>query len=614
MSRRYIHICNQGTPPNDTVYRQLPSQAVFDEFCKEPPPEDAVYLIYINLNWDGKALSSDYGFDIANELRIKHRSLAPIIFYSFAPLKYFEFKADTSHKREYKLLYGRGSAFLPAPFSSDELVKAANNTPALTAASWTDLITSLGSLRGLMLQTAHDIKPGKDIASLLEFLDSCLSPKQFEAIYRENFRGQLIEFSSGGDQAQFIVLREEFLKRCLGALGEEDGDVESPTPDPITYKILVVEDDEEDLELARSYLSKYFRVIPERRAIDAIKRLSEDVRNEIAAVICDWRLYESGTKYWQPYQGYEVLEEASKTQIRGLFSLTSQPDPLVHQIRNQLGVPIQLIKKEDFLRTRERTLFIEWIKNACENRSINEASIPTGDPWKNEDAYGRSYRSEYIQLRNSFAWETFLLYVQLCADEIWSYILEHKKKGEKIPNRFGIRFRSDTKDLHPVLVLRLMWFGLWYKFGLKFEAYEDEMRDGIKEIWKYFAGPEKKGQVNNEMSKACLHAGDIRSSRLFPHEKAWLSRWGLLDEEVSTPEATIHDDVTPISEGPTEEFGEEEQIELMQLRLEITEAVNKWGGTVSAEAAGVPLKAKMIRLRQLVDLEMQNRSVSRSDS
>jgi hypothetical protein len=51
--------------------------------------------------------------------------------------------------------------------------------------------------------------------------------------------------------------------------------------------------------------------------------------------------------YWQPLQGYEVLDFAAKNGIRSLFALTSQADFVVHHLRNLMGIRFSMFKKEN---------------------------------------------------------------------------------------------------------------------------------------------------------------------------------------------------------------------------------------------------------------------------
>jgi len=604
--KKRLHLCNAITPESDGYSNILTHADLLAAYQEHP----SCYLVNVHLNWDGRTLTSDYGFEVANTIRTKLRSKAPIIFYS--PIKVDYFDRKSSKELKYKLLFGRGSAFIESPFTKAALEKVLEDTPPLTLGTLHDVATMLCDLKGMVLDKLnHNLKLGVDPRSHLDEVQPFLSELQKELVEFDMYSEKLVKAFTDGDTSKFREEKEAFLSLCsakLTAKGQEAG----PRPQK-KHKILLLEDNKTELKAAVGYLKKNFDVIAESDAEKAINRIKADTSNEILAVISDWRLYRDESQtYWQKYQGYEVLEEASKTG-RALFALTSQADFVVHQIRNELGFKFQLVKKQDFQTDSQKNLLVDWVQNACQNNLLNEANIPESDAWK-------KYKGLFLELRNSLDWDTFILLVFMQADEIWSYILKHGTDGNRINTHFGLSFsKTDfNSNLFPMLVMRLIWFGLWNKYGYHQERVRYELADedtlspdGFELIWEYIAGTEGKGQQTQDLSNVALTQDDIKFGRMFPHERSWLFNRGLL-----TIKATIEltNDVEVAEEDIEEsdirsEFTQELQNELNDLRGRLTELAKK-PGLHTARKLGQITDDDLSRLRFLNELEI---SVNRSN-
>ena len=572
------HICNPGTdipPDSEGWLKNIESEQDLNDLREETT---SVYLINIHLNWGGQPYTRDFGFDVANILRTKKASLAPIIFYSPIPSEYFEHKGKGgSDSLKYQILYGRGSAFIaefpiPERFDRDISEKLFSRVHSLSPPTLHDVVTMLCDLKGFVLDRLnHDLQPSRDPLLTFAEVESFLNSTQKSLVRLEQNREVLRSLYANQDLHGFVTAKEHFLNLCrieLTATGQNA----NPLPDK-KYKVMLVEDDPNQLEAAVNYLETYFEVIAVSEAEEAISLLVADTANEILAVVCDWRLYKSGSKYWQEYQGYEVLEVASKTG-RALFALTSQDDFVVHQIRNDLSFKFQLVKKQDFHSEGQKSLFVDWIQNACENTVLNEADIPTAKSWVD-------YRDAYIELRNSLDWEVFKLCVFSRANEVWAYSLKHGIEGNKLSDQFGLSFKEGRgrSNLFSALVLRLTWFALWHKYG--FEAHNQYIelgefveyeKNGFETIWDYFIGvAAKPGQMTQDLSKAALNQDDISAVRLFPHERAWLVSKQILEVNVPTGSKQVENTRNEEEEVEVaEEFTTELEAELVKLRNKAT--------------------------------------------
>ncbi|MBX3291551.1 MAG: hypothetical protein KF881_01525 [Acidobacteria bacterium] len=599
------HCCNLGTPQppyfiNITTEKEMLSDNVNG---------DLPWLICVHLNWDGRPLSSDYGFEIASIIRTKLKSTAPIIFYSPIAVEYFEKKSQKDLK--YKLLFGRGSAFIQSPFTKAALDKVIKATPPLTPAALHDVVTMLCDLKGMVLDKLnHDLKPGKDPVPPLDEIEPFLNSIQRSEIMLDEHRANLQIAFESNYTSRFLNAKKDLLDRCSARLTAAGVDLEAA--EERRFKILLVEDNEDDIQNAFSHLQGHFDVLVERDAARAIKLLKEDKSNEILAVVCDWRLYKEGSKYWQKYQGYEVLEEASKTG-RALFALTSQADFVIHQIRNDLGFRFQLIKKDDFRTDAQKNLLVDWIRNACQNSILAEADIPTTEAktWRGD------LRDLFLRYRQSLEWEDLITIVYAQADEIVEYFENSDEATESIPKKFGLSFgkSNDRKRLFSVLVMRLIWFGLWYKYGFDHESAEFDLAgedggapDGFDLVWEFIVGPEAKGQKGGDLLKVALSEEDLGSGRMFPHERAWLLSRGLQINVVANPSELLPEAIEPDQEQYEEEeekpieFTEEMRAELKDLRNKLT-TLAKETSMDEARKSGKISDVDVSRLRTLSDIE-----------
>jgi CheY-like chemotaxis protein len=533
-AKNYYHICNPATPEH-AGFKNICSQKELQDLKVED--DNAAFLINIHLNWGGRGLDSDYGFEVATHIRTYRKSLLPIIFYSWAPKELFEHKSKKSLK--YHLIYGRGSAFLKAPFSIAQLADTVAGTPPLTQSSLHDVVTMLADVKGLVLDKLnHNLRFGHDPLLYFGEVEPYLTEKQKALVGFEEYRRKLIRLSAGGDEQTFREAKDAFLSLCNTTLTESGRAI--PEPPAQKHKILVVEDAESELREVTRYLKRSFTVVPVSHAEEAVKILSGDSSNEILAVISDWRLYtDASQSYWQKYQGYEVLEAASKTGSRALFALTSQADFVVHHIRNALDFKFTLIKKQNLKLPDENPeqwlLFSDILHSGCAEALTVIAEMPSSVNWHNSET-GVSYKELYLQKKQSL--EGFFASVANQADEIWNYLIkQHEtnfKHSEDIRVRFGLEVPRESLDLFPVLVLRMIWLALWYKlYGDSVEKNRDEVKTRLSKVFKIICrGGGFSGIIgsadNQELFKLCLTLRDIQQKKILPDERDWLIRKGLI--------------------------------------------------------------------------------------
>jgi CheY-like chemotaxis protein len=513
MIEKYYHICNPQTPEVSGIKNIYSEKELF----KIKNSAQLPYLINIHLNWEDRKLSSNQGFDIATELRAKLKSKVPIIFYSPVQVKYFEKKSEKEIK--YRIIFGRGSAFIEAPFTELALRKLADEVEPLSNASLHDVVTMLCDLRGVVIEKIkHDLRFGEDIHGVIASISPYLSEKQKELIDLNVF---VREIKQVNNEKDFNIARELFLEKCYYELTSDE--VKKPEGKKKIYKILFIDDVKEELEKAERYLKDTFEVITASTSKKAIDLLMADTDNQIITVVSDWRLFTDERKnYWQPLQGYEVLEIAAKSGIRALFALTSQANFLIHQLRDLLGFHFPLFQKQNLTSEGQWKVMSDALVEACEATEEIINSQPTSEQWtsikrKSKDC-GVSLKELYGLKRHIK--DTFFSTINDTADEIWQTYLNGKNIRYSLGQLSTSAINVDV--LKEVLIQRRIWIGL---FLCNINA------EGICEL---MAKDPKKTTTNSDVTqlkiKLCIVENDVKRRRILPEERAWLTKWSLIDQ------------------------------------------------------------------------------------
>lgn len=514
MSKNYFHICNSSTPEL-SGFNNIVSK---DELLKIEKTDNTVFLLNIHLNWDLCKLITNYGFDIANVIRTQIKSKAPIIFYSPIQQEYFEKKSEKEIK--YKILFGRGSAFIEAPFKEAVLNEIFESIEPLSKAALHDVVTMLCDLKGIVIEKInHDLKFGKDINAVMNTIQPYLSEEQKRHIALDAF---IYEIEKVDTEKDFNTAKQLFVERCnyeLTAQGENKLKI-----DKKKYTVLIVDDIEEELEKAARYLKSDFNVITASTGKNAIGILSDDTDNKILLVLSDWRLFKDDNKnYWQSLQGYEVLEVAAKTGIRSLFALTSQANFLIHQIRDVMELHFSLFQKQNLTTERQWKVLADALIEACETTDELINSQPTSDQWvsrvRKKKDLGLSLKELYAIKRHTR--DNFFIEIENRSDKIWeTYQINQKHL------RYELGALSTTLVnfgvLQEVLVQRRVWIGLFLNYMHPEDIYELVSKKPNKSATQ--------SDITQLKIKLCIVEEDIKQERFLPEERAWFKKWKLLDK------------------------------------------------------------------------------------
>lgn len=535
MINTILHICNINTPQKSS-FQNVYSKKELD-LTKED--NSSTYLINIHLNWNDRKLSSNYGFDIANLIRSQKKSKAPIIFYSPIQQSYFEKLSKKEIK--YKILFGRGSGFIEIPSNKSEISKQANGIHQLSDAALHDVVTMLCDLRGIVIDKLnHDLKFESNIDEVVANVTPYLSKQQRQLINLDSFLSEIKARVKEKDRNGFLNEKLKFITLCNQELTPAGKN--RPNNKTEKYKVLVIDDFQEEIDDAKSFLKETFTVIEATKAEDAIVILKNDVENEILAVVSDWRLFtDDKQNYWQTFQGYEVLDFAAKSGIRSLFALTSQADFVIHQIRNLMGIRFSLFKKENLHKSDQWQIFIDILFENCKEAVLLIASLPASKNWvKDVNKNGEpitSLKQQYIEVWNSTERNVYFLRIAQRADELWKYFKNSKKNNYRdlkaLNNEFGIQLSTTKMDLEPVLILRRIWMALWFNQPDTDKKLPKELLSMRSEkIYEMMFAPGYKGDksvsANQTAYKLCLEINEVQKRIMLPEEKAWLIENNLL--------------------------------------------------------------------------------------
>jgi hypothetical protein len=528
-----FHICNKGTPE----FNGWQNISSYQDLLEIKEPIKSVWLLNASLNWNANKQSGFYGFDIAKFIRAEKKSKAPIVFYSPIPKPYFEKRSEKEIK--FKILFGRGSAFLEAPFKEADLNKLAESIKPLSNAALHDVATMLCDLKGIVIDKLnHDLKFGSDVYKVINSISPYLSAYQKQSIQLNEFAEKLQQRTKSKDSNGFFTDKQQFITLCNLQLTASD------TPEPDTkkckHKVLVIDDKADELKEIVDNLSDAFEVIQVTQATKALDELKNDTGNKIFAVVADWRLYEqSNLNQWQPLQGYEILEFASKNGIRALFALTSQADFVVHHIRNLMGVRFSLLKKENLRTAEQWKVFVDVLNESCEQISQLRGTIPNDSAQWTKVLYNKNgeplktLQQQYIETWNSEERDSYFSKITTTANEIWNY-LEKTPKNNALNLEFGVTVPTKVLELEPILIYRRIWLALWFRRTDIGKRISREMISEFSEqIYKRMFAPGITKSMSTSATsltfKLCLEINKVQQGKFLPEEKEWLISHNLLE-------------------------------------------------------------------------------------
>jgi CheY-like chemotaxis protein len=520
MQDSYLIVCDEqqksyfSQVAKNEDFRFVVSEAEFEKLTAD---EVAVYhriIIFAELLWQDKKYTDFYGIDIAALIRLKLKSLSPVAILSFLPQEYF----GKNNEVKYNILNARGTCFLQLPVSFGKIESELSRITPLLSATLTYLSTLLIDVRYLVDVLTHDLRIEIDNDKI------CRSLRKMEQLSTTNvypqlqkLSGEVISAHYERNESVFYTLKKELINVLNVYLQHTRKDT-LPVDDKAKSKILLLDDNINDLQWAKNALSPYFEVIAFQDALEAKAHIEQDAKNELSAVICDWQLLKPNSREHQDMLGFEVLDYASKKGFYALFSLTSTDDFSIREIDALLNFEHQLFTKDFQQGEALWKLYIPIIQQKIDRVAYQIASIPTGTRWKTPKIKGtKSYHEQYLLVWNSIDWFVFENRISQTASDLWTFyqtFVKSRYSADKSLNDKGIMINS----LENLLIARRIYLALWFSYTDKIK--EDKNRYIYCDL-NSNSDPDE-GTINQFVNRLCFKS-ELLPQGILPEEKAWLN-------------------------------------------------------------------------------------------
>jgi hypothetical protein len=535
-------------------FRFIISEAEFEMLSADEAVKYNRIIIFAELLWQGKKYTDFYGIDIAVLLRLKLKSLSPICMLSFLPKDYF----GKFNETKYNVLNARGTGFWQLPVMSNTAETLFSPVMPLSAATLTYLSTLLIDAHYLIDVLTHNLRmeSGNDhICKSLKKIDEFSTTNIYAKLRK--LSDEIITAHSEEDESVFYTLRKELINQLnvyLQYLKKDTVQVENT----VKNKVLLLDDNSNDLNWAKNALSPYFEIISFQDAIEAKRYIEQDTKNELSAIVCDWQLLKPNSKEHQELLGFEVLEYASKKGFYALFSLTSTDDFSIREMDAALGFEHQLFTKDFQQGEALWKLYIPIIQQKIDRNMSLIASLPTGEAWSNSfkidykkengqkvsyKKYFKSFREQYIEKRNSTDWYSFENAISAEASKLWKYYNKAFDADSRIDifdlkTQWGLEL---NRELRNFLIIRRLYFAFWFnktKLDISFKVpHKERIENPVINIYsvlrnRYFHdleeenGAEEAYNKLNNAAKVFVNQLSIEPKNLpqglLPEEKSWL--------------------------------------------------------------------------------------------
>lgn len=567
MLKKCLAICDEQSRElvakwmGETTLRFVCSDSELEGLASEEMATFDGIIVFAELAWGSHSLSHFFGIDVAVELRLRMKMLAPMCILSFMTQAYFTGRDEI----RYNILKARGTCFVRLPAQANDIVSSLERTHPLSEATLVYLSNLLVDVQHLIDLLRHDIRMTADHDKLRQSLKR-IDLLSSTAIYQEltNQAEGILKAHHEGDEERFYTLTNEMVRR-LGVFYQQSK--QSTQEENLTrHKIVLVDDNPEDLTWATSALEKCFEVLPFREALDAKCCIDEDAGNDIAAIISDWQLLKPGTDEHQEMLGFELLDYASKKGHYALFSLTSTDDSSICEIDPYLGFDHTLITKDFHHDEALWNMYIPIIRQKIDRNLALIGSLPTGEAWNNDfkldyrnengkkvafKKYFKSFRQQYIEKRNASDWRSYESSISTMADQLWQYYekafdADSRMELFDLKTQWGLEL---NRELQNMLVIRRLFLAFWFnktKLDIGFRVPQKGwIEDPVINIYsvlrrRYFDDlSDERGGIDDEKTykdlnnaaKVFVNQLAIEPNRLpqgvLPEEKAWLRRKGI---------------------------------------------------------------------------------------
>ncbi|MEO1413325.1 MAG: hypothetical protein AAFW73_25820 [Bacteroidota bacterium] len=420
-----------------------------------PLAYDAIYLSE-KLDWWTAAVPSS-GFAMVRELR-ERRFRSAIRVVAFEPRSFFEAKHDPL----YQILRAPGHTLISPYDIPTDLQRLEENHFQLSDQGLLDIKYYFYHPIGRVEEIFHNLKNLMYTASVAEIRERALA--YFEEVivelpeYRADLQMLFGNFPERlrGQREQDLLLVEQTKIEVLRIIGATEGELIHVGERP-PWLVLFVDDDaaiRQEMQdnftranivcLTAPNAEQAFDLL--RRDYQQELRHPEDGRplaaNSITVLLTDLRFYREGSRDWQTYQGYDLINEVWEkfSNFLSFFLVTSKKGAILKSVRERRKVNITAFSKSQILQSEaDFNRFLDKVRE--EGESIYEAihNRPVkgywNTTWKNKVnyPYGRFYRyhrmsSDYLEKEREI-------------DEAALYFIEAAElvKDKRLPNFREIR-------------------------------------------------------------------------------------------------------------------------------------------------------------------------------
>ena len=562
MQEQYFIICDERQKSyflqvaKSERFRFIVSESEFENLVADEVANYSRIVIIAELLWQDKKYTDFYGIDIAVLLRLKLKVLSPVCILSFLPKDYFE----KCNEIKYNILRARGSCFVQLPVSFPDVEKTLLSVTPLSMATLTYLSTLLIDVRHIINVLRHDLRMETDNNKI------CISLKKTEQLSTTNVYPKLQELAKKIISAHYDGNTDTFYsltKELIHTLNIHSQTLMQNTPlvdNAAKSKLLLLDDNFNDLNWAKDALAPYFEVIPFQDALEAKMYIEGDSRNELSAIICNWQLLKPDSKEHQELLGFEVLDFASKRGFYALFSITATDDFSIREIDSHLNFEHLPITKDFQQGDALWKMYVPIIRQKTDRILALIASLPTGEAWNNNfkldykkengkkiayKKYFKSLKEKYIEKRNSIDWHLFENEISAETSKIWEYYKEKAFEADGRVDMFNLKDQWGlelNRDIRNFLIIRRLYLAFWFN-KMKLEILvkvpgKGWIEDPVINIYsvlrgRYFQDLEAEDGAKdaysklNNAAKVFVNQLSIEPGKLpqgiLPEEKAWLA-------------------------------------------------------------------------------------------
>ncbi|GJM31022.1 MAG: hypothetical protein DHS20C18_00230 [Saprospiraceae bacterium] len=299
-------------------------------------------IIQVELGWENRQPDSFYGFEVAKKLR--KAGLKSIIYF----LHFFPEDRFDPVRTRYALLRVNTFHKLIKTSANTEDIASRLQPQKMSLLQWEDISETLLGIRSLVQELIHDLKnrvirSGKnDEVKIEEIIDQSfqelfnLLSDQTTALsqIRKNLLLEISDPKKGLSPQEIVENFASQITSLAPIEDKDDDEVNFPRP---PWKVLLVEDDSNVTEtLNDGFERNNIQYESVYSGSEALKILANDKKQSIAVLLCDLRLKEDDSRYWQPLQGYDIIEQVRKenTYLGAFFVLTSAKKRLINLTKN----------------------------------------------------------------------------------------------------------------------------------------------------------------------------------------------------------------------------------------------------------------------------------------